>query len=219
MRVLVGLVICVASCVAVEEKQVETARQSDESAIHEYAVSHMVAATCQAEKGPPGRPSFPAMQRVHAGAAIVQQPCGLVVAELSTDASLNRFVTAVCPGVAPDECSKRFVQMFLARLGERYPYANWQVITQHCEAYPVDCRQWLTLESWVLESHNATLIRWAQDSYRVRNAQAAAQLEAIHREESQRASAFLAAVANGLSPPQVRCTSTMMGAVVDTTCR
>jgi hypothetical protein len=187
----------------------------------------------------------PSIHVVDAGGGIeVRQACGLITYELYTPAYALRFKHEVCgiadDGPMSDECSKRFSDMFIARLSERYASANWTAVSQHCTAYPLECNTPLGIERNLLASHNAGIQAWyagavayvqaRQQVYAQQEAQAQAQAVEEHREERRR---FWRGVGNALSamgqaaaqqPQQVNvhvqanCTSNTYAGTTSTNC-
>lgn len=173
----------------------------------------------------------PSVHVVDAGGGVeVKQACGLVAYEVYTPVYAARFKHEVC-GLAEDapmsdDCSKRFSDMFIARLSERYASANWTAVSQHCTAYPFECNTPLAIERQLLASHNAGIQAWyagavayvqaRQQAYAQQQAEMQAQAVEQHREERRR---FWANVGNAMSamgkamqpPPSVNCTSNTYG--------
>jgi hypothetical protein len=147
----------------------------------------------------------PSSHEVNAGGGVVvRQGCGLVYFEVFTPQYVAAFARDVCslpPDAKLDEpCSKRFIDMFFARLSERYDAADWSAVDQHCRAYPLDCNDSLKLER---------------------------QLEARQQEiEEQRSAERRRAFFQGISamgaamapPPTINCTSNTLGSTTFTNC-
>jgi len=51
------------------------------------------------------------------------------------------------------ECEAKIVRAFFARAAERYPWADWNAIANHCEGYPSDCQGLEATEKVILASH------------------------------------------------------------------
>lgn len=196
-----------------------------EDRIYQTAMAAMVDPACR----PGQEPSPPAVHVVTWKTVPVDQPCGLVSDEVLTRASLAEFVSKLCGGQASDDCSKRFTAMFVARLGERYTLADWQLVSTKCTAHPIECQTWRNVELWALASHNAAVIAWMNASVaQVRaqeNAQLAqeAQIEFERRQaEAQRRRDLIRAAADALgamSRPAIHCTSTTFGSTTQTSCQ
>ena len=126
-----------------------------EDRIYQPAIAAMVDPACT----PGQRPSPPAIHVARWNNVSVNQGCGLVSDEVLTQASHAEFVDKVCAGQDGDDCSKRFIAMFVARLGERYTLADWQFVSNKCTAHPIECQTWRNVELWALDSHNTAVIR------------------------------------------------------------
>lgn len=201
------------------EGDVRSARNNDIARIHRFAVTQIVVAECPMSAGAPGQATPPGFHMVHEGGEEVRQGCGSLVAEITGDAAVRSFVSTVCGGIDSKECTDRFTQMVLARLQERYRFANWQSVSNKCAAYPVDCAHWAEVEMWVRESHNSAVVEWAKTSYAERDREASAQIDGIRREEDTRTRAAFAAFSQALTPPPtVHCTSQTMGSTTQTEC-
>ena len=151
-------------------------------------------------------------------------------------AYLANFAHAVC-GLTEEKlteaCSKRFIEMFVARLSERYTGADWTRVNQRCKAYPLECNDGRALERLLLASHNFGVRTWyyqavefaRTNAYRAQAAAQAADLQAQERraeERRERARAIGAAlqgIGQALSPPSVNCTSNTFGSTTYTNCR
>jgi hypothetical protein len=180
----------------------------------------------------------PALHKVSAGGGItVQQSCGLIFYEVFTPEYVSQFARDIC-GITvekiDDNCSKRFLDMFFARLGERYVGADWNAVTQHCRAYPLGCTNALQIEQQLVESHNAGVRAWYDNESQLAHAQAryqaaeraqlaAQQQELAERRSAERRRAFfeaMSAMGKAMAPPPtVSCTSNSVGSTTYTNCR
>lgn len=173
--------------------------------------------------------SPPSKHVVRVGVTAVDQACGLVVYEIFTPEHMAAFARDICgaaDGTISDECSKRFIDMFMARLAERYTAVDWSAVNQKCRAYPLECKDSVAVERLLLAAHNVGVQAWYQEALQAArmNAYRAAQetqlayqrteqmREAEHRERRQRIGAALEAMGKALEPkPVIRCTSTTSG--------
>ena len=159
----------------------------------------------------------PSTHEVALGSAQVLQQCGLIYNEVYVPAFQARFAREICgsaDGTADDACAKRFVDMFFARLSDRYPLTDWNEVNRKCTAYPLDCRDGLGIERIVLASHNAG-VRAKLERARADARQAEEEEEARASERRRQAvRTFL----QSLNPPTVRCTSNTYGNTTQTTC-
>ncbi len=175
------------------------------------------------------------------GGVMVKQHCGLVFNEIASPELFADFVRGVChsfDGTVTTECSAKFMDMFIARLGERYIAADWSAISLKCRAYPLGCQQPIAVERIVLESHNAGVRAWytksTQEVYANiarQNAEAAQiaaeQARATEQRSAEKRRAVLQAIGAGLQgmgqamapPPTVHCTSMTIGNTTNTNCR
>lgn len=178
--------------------------------------------------------SVPSMHNATVQNVQVQQHCGLVAEDVSTDAFRAQFATSNCQMPESPECNAAFVKMFVARMGLRYTAANWAQIRQTCDAYPDHCRADRKLEIVVLESHNRGVLAWyrtqaaelARRQQQVMERQYAMEeqrlLERQHEKRAQSARKRQAWKAFGDSfkrPATVNCTSTTYGSTTNTSCR
>lgn len=181
----------------------------------------------------------PASHHVNAGGGVtVQQGCGLVYFEVFASEHIQRFSRDVCrlrdDEKLNEDCSRRFIDMFFARLSERYDAADWSAVDRHCRAYPLECNEALKIERQLVASHNAGVRAWYASASQLAIAQAryqaaeVARAEAQQQELSARRSAErrrnfflgLSAVAGALTPPpSLRCTSNSFGTSTYTNCR
>jgi len=182
-------------------------------------------------------PDPPGVHVVDAGGGVeVRQACGLVANEVYAPGYVSRFAHEVCglnDDKLDDACNKRFTDMFIARLSERYASASWSAVSQHCTAYPLECNTPIAIERNLLASHNAGIQAWysgavayaqaRQQAYFQQEAAAQAQAVEEHREERRR---FWANVGNAVSamgqamapPPSINCTSNTFGTMTTTNC-
>jgi hypothetical protein len=175
----------------------------------------------------------PSVHVVDAGGVEVKQACGLVAYEVYAPAYLLRFSREVC-GIADnapmtDACGKRFTDMFIARLSERYASANWSAVSQHCTAYPLDCDTPVAIERNLLASHNAGIQAWYAGAVAYAQARQEAQYEQEREAQARMAEQrrndrrrFWQGVGNALSamgpPPSIQCTSNTWGTTTTTNC-
>jgi hypothetical protein len=221
MRTWALLFLFAAGCFSSHTGEIETARKAEIYRIRDLTFSKMVMPTCV--DPPTGQLQPPGQRRV--GDTDVLQPCGMVIAQLTANSSMQQFIAQVCGGVDDAACLNRFEQMFLARLRDRYGFADWNEVSNKCTAYPVDCKQWSQIEFWTLESHNANVTKWGEAQMERTNEQYQAQFEQAYVEElehRQRVAAVFQGFADGLAAsapaPTVHCTSNTYGSMTTTTC-
>jgi hypothetical protein len=151
--------------------------------------------------------------------------CGSVWVEISTDKARGEFLSTVCGGVDDESCGKIYSKMFLARLTERYTFADWTVVVRKCDAYPVECRDWGKVERWTLDTHNDEVLKRAQraaEATHQRYVEARQRAIAEQQESNRKAMLILSGALDGLSAPYkntVNCTSNTYGSTTQTTCR
>jgi hypothetical protein len=179
----------------------------------------------------------PSAQIVDAGGVEVRQGCGLVANEVYTTAFRARFAHEIC-GLADDAldepCEKRFAEMFIARLSERYASADWAAISRRCTAYPFECKTPHAIEAHLLASHNAGISAWYDGAQRYAQArqyaayqQAMVAQQQLSVQRSAERRQFWVNVGNAVSamgkamqsPPTVNCTSNTYGNTTNTSCR
>ncbi|MCX5743024.1 MAG: hypothetical protein NT062_11065 [Proteobacteria bacterium] len=158
----------------------------------------------------------------------VRQACGMIVSEILNDTAIKNFEDRVCDGADTPACGAIFADMFLARLRERYVYANWDRVLLHCRAYPIPCKSWHKLETWARESHNQAVRTWHDAAIAAVNTRAQKEVdEAVEREEAESRSRWRA-IAEGLKgftegalrrPTTIHCTSNNTGSTTTTECR
>lgn len=150
--------------------------------------------------------------------------CGSVWVDISTEKARAEFLSAVCGGVNDESCGKSYSKMFLARLTERYTFADWTAMLRKCDAYPVECRNWGNVERWALDTHNDEVIKRAQRAAEATNQRyVEAQQRAIaeQQESNRKAALILSGALEGLAAPQkntLNCTSNTYGSTTQTTC-
>jgi hypothetical protein len=169
----------------------------------------MVAPTCEGKHAA-------GLQRVAVSGVRVQQACGLV----TTDATAESFAkyASACQSEA-GACLERYVAMYLARVSERYPYADAKWIDNHCTGYPDDCASLGQVELLHLNSHNKVVA----DAWRAQTQLVVAQTEL---EDARRRQAIARSVGNAFQavgramqqPTTVNCTSSSYGSGVHTSC-
>jgi hypothetical protein len=148
------------------------------------------------------------------------QSCGLISTELGSERFVEDFVRTTCGGQDSETCSTTYLEMFYARLRERYSFADWDWMVNHCKGYPSECSVLRTVELWALDLHNRAVDRWASVEMERANARAYA-LEAERRRAEAAAvknvvDAFLAAARR----PTLHCTTMSTGGGFSTTdCR
>lgn len=77
--------------------------------------------------------------------------------EVNTKENIDTFIKEICNNVKNDECTKKFNDMFFARLEKFYPLVNWAILNTDCKAYPMDCKDHFSIEIMVIKSHNRTV--------------------------------------------------------------
>lgn len=119
---------------------IENAHVEQHSVTRSWADQHFVTYQCNgAESGP----------SMHDG-----MQCGLILNEITAPEYMATFTSQVCGGVDDDACKTRHHDMFVARVEERYPYADYDAVARHCKAWPLKCQSARDLELNVLISHN-----------------------------------------------------------------
>lgn len=189
------------------------------------AASAFVSPTCD------GLPSIPQTHQIDVMGIAVVQPCGLVATALSYSAYKNRFDAESCQGIAPLACEQKYSEMFSARLSLRYPSADWERVEILCRAYPMECGNQVSLEEWVLESHNTGVDAWHSEQAKAhakvqrqqdqRALEAAQEAEAYEDERRRRVGlAILRGFQAATTPkPTVQCRSTTLGTTTTTSCQ
>ncbi len=221
LSVLVAVTLCLASASSSGTARVQNAQQAHGDQIREWGLSKLITSFCDGSQ----EPSDPSTHRVqvHSNGVSVQQPCGMVVVEILSDEAITTFLKKVCGGTNSPECAQQHQDMFLARLEERYAFANWGLVLNKCKAYPIECKRWMNIEFWATESHNEGVLEWARTAFAQSNEYYQAQYEQAYAEERERrqeigvaAQAFAAAFA---PKPSINCTTNTFGSTSTTTCQ
>lgn len=90
--------------------------------------------------------------------------CGLVHDRVFRPKAMRRFVKKVCKedaealGAASRACQEQHLNMFLARIAERYVEVSAERLEQHCDAHPLSCEDLREVELWMLREHNEAVI-------------------------------------------------------------
>jgi hypothetical protein len=207
MRLLcVVLALCCSACLSARNAaRMKTIQQHEYSAM----LQNMVDSHCSGREAPPG------FHRKHE----VRQRCGLVVNEIGTAEYWTRFASSVCANEPDEACAKKFVDMFAARLDERYPAADGEAVSAHCHAYPIECQEMRTVEIWILMSHNKAVD--ARYKKRIQDAKNGEELRGEAEAAETRkavANVLFAIVEASRPPPSITCTTTAFGSMATTTC-
>lgn len=206
------------------------------------ATQTYVAESCEDRDTPGDEPADPpSKHRVDVGSVKVEQPCGLVFNEVFAKDYIANFTRAICgstDGKLTEECSKRFVDMFMARLSERYTGADWAAVNQKCTAYPLECNDGRSLERLLIASHNGGVQAWyfrsieiaRTNAYRAQEAARAADQLVVQQQQERDAErrravfqvmgAALQGLVQARAPaPTIQCTSNTVGTSTYTNCR
>jgi hypothetical protein len=227
MRIVLPVVLgfvasgCLSSSVSALDEQ----RRAAMFQIRDLFSSKVVRPSCGDDpKAPPAPPSVRAVE----GLPQVRQPCGLVTVELEEPAAIAKFTLEICAGIRDSACESRYRDTFMARLEDRYAFADWNVVANKCRAYPVDCKDWFLVELWVLKSHNDGVSAWGRQQMEQANASYMAAYEQAYAEDAERRSRWAGAlraigsgISGGLAPtqsPTVHCVSNTYGTTSNTTC-
>ena len=116
----------------------------------------LIASRCDGSAGWT-RPSYQEVQGL--GVRTLQQ-CGMVAVAVLADEAVRGFVHEVCAGAAGPGCRRALWRMFLARLQDRYAFADWRRIGTQCRLHPRSCRGWIEIELRAARSHNQAVLRW-----------------------------------------------------------
>jgi hypothetical protein len=217
----VALVIAWGGCFHDRTGAVQQARQAEIDRVGAMGQSKLIMSFCSEDMDEFSKPSQHVVTRENG--TRVTQPCGMVAMEILAQDSIAAFIRDVCGGTDSPECGKAHWEMFLARLQERYAFADWSWVLNKCKAYPVECKQWTWIELWATESHNEGVIGWtrstmSQTNDRYQAAYDRAYLEEV--EERRRVGAALSAFGSAMAPkPAVHCTSNTFGTTTSTTCQ
>ncbi len=203
---LVGLAQ-LAGCLNSQPRNLQYQPDEGDLASERSARSYQFSPRCN-ESAENGDGTMPSRQYVPVGSGLgVVQECGLIAAEIATPDFLDNFVKTACDGTDSAQCGTTYVEMFYARLKERYALTNWEQVFTHCKAYPAECKEFRNFETWSIDSHNAAVENWARQAARAR-------AEADYRAEAERQRAMWAALAAGANAfvaaaqgSTVRCTA------------
>lgn len=158
----------------------------------------------------------------------VGRRCGLIAREVFSQMSVDNFAAKVCGLGAEsmdDACAAKFAEMWLARLEERYEFADLHALGRKCRAHPVECRDPAQLEMWWMASHNDLVAARFKAEVAHIKAGHQSRLAELDRQRAERdaqsrrafGAAMLAAAASLRGG--VNCTSMPVGGVVHTSCR
>jgi hypothetical protein len=225
--VVVVLVPGLLSCAAqYQEKLIRQKAAAQTLEVEQYTVTTTVSASCNdGEKVQrPGDVTFdpPGKREVVFDGDFAEQPCGLIAIEVGSEKFRQRFVRRLCADGVTEKCGKQYTDMFLARLTQRYTFADWQQLYLQCRAYPIECGEFITLEQWIVASHNTGLRAWGQRQKSLIRRRAASDIRAAYLEQQrqfQRGMAAFAAAAEGMANTyRKKCTSKVSGSTVTTYC-
>jgi hypothetical protein len=218
---VVGLTL--SGCFSSRRGEIETARQTELARVTGMALAKLISPDCT--ESPP-TPEPPGTRPFKVGERTGMQPCGLVAAEILAPNELTRFVDGMCAGREDATCDQRLLETFMARLRERYVFADWTAVDNKCTAHPLDCRQWLQVELWAIDSHNEGVVDWNKRTLQQTNDRYAAEFERAYAEEAEHRQrigaalgAFSSAMSSAMAPtPTVHCTSNTVGITTTTSC-
>lgn len=144
--------------------------------------------------------------------------CGFVIKDIVAEPAYSEFVAGICNGNDDEECRKRRVDMYFARLSERYYAADFGACLNRCDAYPLECKTLVDKERKYIESHNdALMTRWKMQMKLEREESRLRAAEAELRRQQQVSDA-LVNFSRGFQRPTVHCTSQAIGGTVYTNC-
>jgi hypothetical protein len=201
-------IMLLTGCTSAQQRRVEHARNQQRE--RAAAVAAMVDLRCNGKDAPPG---------THVKHN-VKQRCGLIFNEIANVEYWKSFTGSLCAGQADEACGRRFMEMFAARMSERYPEADGNALRTHCRAYPIECMDMRTVERWALSSHNVAIE--ARYKQRLQELQVGERIraEAEAAESRQAVANALAAFAEAFQPPpSITCTTTAFGSMSTTSCR
>ena len=125
--------------------------------------------------------------------------CGLILSD--PPKAYQDFAKQNCHGMKMKKCFPRFSDSFFAKMGLRYPQADWRQINLECTANPQDCSSLQAVEIKALQSHNAAL------SQKIENDKIDLQNQA-DEDSRERTRAALNAFSEGMRRSQpVQCTT------------
>lgn len=216
---------------AAQQRSIEESRRASIAAAGYDGMTRMVSPSCDDSSTSPAPPSSrPIAYKGQKG----RQPCGLIFIEITSERYVKNFIRDVCNGQDGPECNSSFLKMFLARMNERYAFADWASLLNKCQAYPVECTRWIKLEYWAISSHNTGVADWTRRNAYEADARHRAQAERAYEAEAERRKNIAAAIqgfGEGLtkaSSPQsttqpesqrsVNCTSQTVGSMTTTSC-
>ena len=218
---LVGLAQ-LSGCLSSQPRDLQYQPDEGDLASARATLSYKFAPKCN-EGAESGGGIMPSRQYLPVGSGPgVIQGCGLIAAEITTSEFLDDFVKTACDGADSPECGTTYVEMFYARLKERYALTNWEQVLTHCKAYPAECKAFRNFETWSIESHNAAVDSWARQAAKAR----AEADDRAYRAEAERRQALWAALAAGadafLAASQgttIRCTAWTTAALSTVDCK
>jgi hypothetical protein len=211
----------VAGCFTSAVGQVDEQRRVDIMQDRDVGLSKMILPSCADDPAAPPQP--PSQRRMRENPSMMQS-CGMVEAEMLSDAYIAAFVRDVCNGADSPGCAAKLHDTFIARLQERYTFTDWNAVATRCRAHPVECKSWLIVELWAGESHNDGVLAWSRARMEQTNANYAAAYQRAASEDADRRARFagaMQAIGNAMAQPAgptVHCTSTTYGTMTNTTC-
>lgn len=141
------------------------------------------------------------IQRRHADAMIYSNS----VADAMTALEFKKqFATEICevkgdikraPKKVREACGNKWEQAFVAKLVERYTYADRESVTLKCKANPIQCKDPNTLENWARESHNSNVQKSESEKLAALNSWYAG----AHAQEQQQRAAALQEYGNSMT--------------------
>jgi hypothetical protein len=212
-------VVFIAACVSSQTAEIESARQAEIDRVADRALRKLITASCSEDKASQDSPS---MRRVRYGDTVLVQACGMITVEVLAEVKVQQFTGEVCGGQDGPECGAKLWDMFIARLGERYVFADWKKVTTKCRAHPIECKTWSSIELWAMDSHNDGVKQWASEEFDETNKRYAAEFERAYAEESERrqriGDAFAAMGKAIAPPPRINCTANTYGTTTTMNC-
>ncbi|HZI45437.1 MAG TPA: hypothetical protein VFD53_09465 [Ilumatobacter sp.] len=215
-------VLLLVGCLSSRLSAIDEARSNEIRRVGHRGMGKLVMPSCTTAAQPSAL-SAPSIQYANQDGIQIEQRCGLVAVDVLSESGIETFIRTVCNGTDGPECGSSLAAMFLARLRDRYKFADWSYIQNKCTAYPVDCQQWVNIEYWAIESHNRAVVDWTQTAFDQTNSRYQGEYERAYIEEAdrrRRVGAALQAFGTAMAPkPAIHCTSHTIGATTTTNCR
>lgn len=133
-------------------------------------------------------------------ALLVDENSAPISEEFENAEYFSNFKKELCSKISIDDCKEKFYKTAIARMKSKYNQAPSDMLNNHCEAYPIECKQLAYVERAYSMIHNES-VELKRNRHEAR----------VEREEAERSQAIMRSIGSSMKSTTTNCTPTGFG--------